>query len=172
MNKVIRDRLDILPETGEVLTKGRNKPRGRLSSGGYYRVSVEYNGKVFSKPRSHFIWWAVTGEWPSSEIDHIDRDKKNDRFSNLRLVTRRENQVNNPTRCDNKSGYKGVHYDRGWVVQLRVKGKKVFCGRYKCIHTAAIVYNYAAKHFHGPTAFINSFNYNLRQNINSLMESN
>ena len=36
----------------------------------------------------------MTGEWPSLEVDHKDRDKSNDRWSNLRLATEEEQHAN------------------------------------------------------------------------------
>jgi len=54
-------------------------------------------------------WFMVHGSLPK-EIDHINRDKKDNRISNLRECTRSENMQNTGLRKDNKTGFKGV----GW----------------------------------------------------------
>ena len=52
-------------------------------------------------------------------IDHINRDKLDNRRENLRVVSKSENAVNSP-RCDNAKGY----YKSGnlWVVRVRRNG--------------------------------------------------
>lgn len=40
-----------------------------------------------------------TGMWPEGEVDHINRDKTDNRLCNLRVVTHRENRLNCPD-CD------------------------------------------------------------------------
>lgn len=47
--------------------------------------------------RSHIVWFLCTGEWPSKEIDHEDRDTANDQFENLREVTTKQNAKNRDT---------------------------------------------------------------------------
>lgn len=63
------------------------------------------------------------------EIDHIDRNKRNNVPANLRLVTRSINNANIGPRKENTSGYHGVSwhgYGKGyWVAQLKVNGKRV-----------------------------------------------
>jgi hypothetical protein len=36
----------------------------------------------------------VSGEWPDGEVDHVNRDKTDNRIANLRVVTHRENAAN------------------------------------------------------------------------------
>lgn len=52
------------------------------------------------------------GQWPSSELDHINGDKLDNRIVNLRLANRSQNNAN--TRCRSKVGMKGV---------VEIKGK-------------------------------------------------
>ena len=65
----------------------------------------------------------VTGAWPT-EIDHINRIRHDNRWENLREVTRRENRWN--TVASNISGVKNVHFhnrDQLWVVKMERQGK-------------------------------------------------
>jgi hypothetical protein len=63
---------------------------------------------IFDRPlMGHRVAWAIYyGDWPETEIDHIDRVKDNNRILNLRLVTRSENLRNRvlPPRKGNARG--------------------------------------------------------------------
>ena len=61
---------------------------------------------------------------------------------------------------NNKSGYKGVYFDRSknrpsrFVAQIRLNGKK-YRARYKTLEEAAIGYNNLAKTLFGEFALLN-----------------
>lgn len=76
---------------------------------GKYRC-VEIKGRNFYCQR--VIWALVTGSWPELFIDHLDRDRVNNRWSNLSEVTKSENGVNREyvPHGDTPSGTKGVCY--------------------------------------------------------------
>lgn len=84
--------------------------------------------------KSHRIAWLLShGEWPSGMIDHINRDRSDNRLLNLRVVERAENAKNAKMRTDNKSGHKGVSWHaRGkkWRACYVVSGKQVYLGLY------------------------------------------
>jgi hypothetical protein len=58
---------------------------------GRYRV-ITIDGVNY--PAHRLAWLYVTGRWPHPEIDHIDGDRTNNRFANLREVTHSENMRN------------------------------------------------------------------------------
>jgi len=65
------------------------------------------------KYRAHrIVWMIVTGAWPEGEIDHIDGDKSNNRFNNLRSVTHSENMKNMKRSSRNTSGVVGVTWSQ------------------------------------------------------------
>src|SRR4051794_35927015 len=47
-------------------------------------------------------------------VDHINRDPSDNRRENLRCVTRRQNTLNRRLNSNNKSGYKGVSWNKGY----------------------------------------------------------
>ena len=90
------------------------------------------------------------------QTDHINHNPLDNRRSNLRTVSHVQNSYNKKAYPNNKSGYKGVCWDRGaWHVQIQVNKKKMHLGRFKDIRAAAMRYNGAAKQFHGEYARLN-----------------
>lgn len=97
-------------------------PAGWKNSNGYTRITV--SGKSYYAHR--LAWLYMTGEWPAEEVDHINGDRRDNRFANLRATTVSLNRANTKRRSDNTSGYKGVCWDRNrkrWLV--RAAGKHV-----------------------------------------------
>lgn len=93
--------------------------------------------------------------------DHENRNKLDNRRTNLRAATRIQNSGNAGKRKQAKeatSKYKGVSFDNGkqrWLAQGRSKGKMVFLGRFKDEEIAARTYDaWASKHF-GVFAYLN-----------------
>jgi hypothetical protein len=65
------------------------------------------------------------------EVDHINGDKLDNRKSNLRTVTRRQNSLNRPLPKTNKSGYRGVAWNKKtgrWRAIFKFRGKQVHVG--------------------------------------------
>lgn len=81
---------------------------GKGSGGGYVKISID--GKLYLAHR--LAWLYEFGEWPS-ELDHRDRNRSNNRISNLRSVTRGQNCVNGAAMPSNTTGYRGVHFHKG-----------------------------------------------------------
>ena len=83
---------------------------------------------------AHRVIWAIMhGSWPEY-VDHIDRDKKNNRLVNLRAVSNQENSRNASANKANTSGIKGVCWHRGgqfWTARITVNYKSVHLGSFK-----------------------------------------
>lgn len=77
------------------------------------------------------VWALVHGEWPAGQIDHIDGDRLNNRPSNLRDVTHRQNTMNRGIRRDNATGVVGVvKHRRNGTYDARIsdRGKRIHLG--------------------------------------------
>jgi hypothetical protein len=86
-------------------------------------------GRAFLAHRIIFLW--MTGDWPSEEIDHVNRDRIDNRWLNLRAASRLQNSKNQPMRVNNKSGHTGVHWLKReglWRAQINVDTKVLTLG--------------------------------------------
>lgn len=101
----------------------------------YIRISI--NGKRYQAHR--LAWLYMTGEWPPHEIDHKDRSKHNNVWTNLRCATTKQNQENITKRANTSSGVTGVSWSVGaqkWVVSLMNFGKRIYLGNYISLEEA------------------------------------
>lgn len=128
------------PETG-VFT--RNTSWGRRKAGDVagcispqgYRYLV-FNGRATPAHRLAWLW--VHNEWPSGDIDHINRDRLDNRIENLRCVSRSVNCHNIPAR--GHSGEKGVTASskgKRWDARIMINRKPIYLGQYATKEEAA-----------------------------------
>ncbi len=92
----------------------------------------------------------------SEIIDHIDGDGLNNRRSNLRIVTNRQNQQNR-FHSLGKSPYKGINFRRrtnNYQARITVDGKRLFLGSFDTPEKAHAAYCVAAKKEFGEFANI------------------
>lgn len=83
-------------------------------------------------------------------VDHINGDGLDNRRSNLRVATNAENGRNRRISVANKSGFKGVDFNRGrWRATIRDGSRPVFLGRFKTPEEAHDAYCKAAVKLHG-----------------------
>jgi len=106
---------------------------------------VHIDGKTYSAHR--IIWLICNGKYPDGEIDHINRNKTDNRIENLRDVTRAINELNKGVRKDSKTGVKGVtaHKDGGYFSFIQRNGKRHYLGHFKSIDDASNAYQTAQK---------------------------
>ncbi len=119
------------PETGLV----KSKRTGKLVTSkkrGY--LCTECNCQQMYLHR--VIWKMMTGEDPGDrQIDHINGNKSDNRWSNLRLVTPQENMWNIQGRLGISRRHNGT-----WLTTITVDGKTVNLGSYQCPLIARIAY--------------------------------
>ena len=103
----LREVLNYDPQSGEFRRRvDRGRGRGHRWKAGtiagrkaqYIHINIDY--ALYAAHR--LAWLYMTGEWPSRGIDHIDRDKHNNAWSNLRLADKSQNAMNSKMRSTNK----------------------------------------------------------------------
>ena len=153
----VRELLDYNPLTGVFLWRvspSRNTPDGSVAGAdceGYRLIRV-----AGGRYKGHQIAWLyMTGEWPTSRIDHEDTNRGNNIWANLRLATNSQNKANMGKRADNKSGFKGVSWykpTKKWVAQIGCNGKREALGYFTDPEKAHSAYCEAAKRLFGEFA--------------------
>ena len=91
---------------------------------GYRAISVK--NKLYLAHR--LAWLYMTGEWPKDQIDHINHDRVDNRWVNLRKATRQENGKNMSMSKRNTSGVTGVCWakvESKWFAQIMVDSKTI-----------------------------------------------
>lgn len=129
-------------------SKGKRVVVGNVAGGvsgnmGYHMVSV--GGKKFCAHRVIWLWHH--GYMPENDVDHINRDKTDNRIENLREVSRSCNMRNTDNLSNCTSGVKGVSFDNPsgfWMAQITVRGRSVYLGRYPDF-TEAVCHRLAAE---------------------------
>ena len=134
----VRELFSYEPETGLITwAKRRFGVKFGSEAGtehkGYKRVKVD--SKLIL---AHRIAWAMHyGAWPEGDLDHINRNRSDNRITNLREASRSGNMINRAY-PKGGSGVTGVsRHKRGWQASIRVNGRSVYLGIFKTIEDAA-----------------------------------
>lgn len=115
-------------DNGNLYWKETGKKAGTPRKEGY--IVIQINKIQYYAHR--LIWSLLNGEIPSDKyIDHINRNKSDNKIENLRLVTNRENALNKPNKPSN-TGIYGVSKDRDYYkVSFTVNNKSIHVGNFK-----------------------------------------
>jgi hypothetical protein len=126
----LKELLHYAPETGLFTWKVKSASHilvGDIIDGidlhGYTLIGIGY--KNFKAHRLAFLY--MLGRLPK-EVDHINRIRHDNRWSNLREVTRAENMWNRKINTDNNYGVKGLTFLKTkqlWLGQIQTNGKRV-----------------------------------------------
>lgn len=117
---------------------------------GYLQIYIK--GKKVLAHR--LAWYYMTGENPpvSMSIDHINGIQNDNRICNLRLATQSQNSMNSKISSSNKSGCKGVFWNKRkqrWYVTPKLNGKKLYLGSFINKSDAINAYCEFAREHHG-----------------------
>ena len=120
----------------------------RISTKGYAVTSVQG-----SQTQMHRL---LLQPPPDMQVDHINRNRLDNRRQNLRVVTHQQNCMNRGALS--ASGIKGVGYHRQqgvWQAYIAMDGKQRYLGKYRTALEAAKAYNTAASELFGEHAVLN-----------------
>lgn len=125
---------------------------------GYAVTSVKNNVGIYKRHKMHNMVFGQKKIKAGYTVDHISRDRADNRKSNLRLANASQNQQNKGIQKNNSTGYKGVYFckhSQRFIVAIGFKGKQTKYGKYKLVEDAAKRYNEVALKLHGEFAYQN-----------------
>lgn len=149
----LKEALDYDPETGVFAWKERPRHHftcdwswkvqgsrkgteaGYLDPTGYIQLRIK--NVLYKAHRLAFLY--MEGAFPEQEVDHINHQRADNRWSNLRPVSGWDNSKNCTRRTDNKSGHTGICWasqKKLWLVQISISKKNKFIGYYHDIEDA------------------------------------
>lgn len=137
----------LLPGHSDKFPNGKSRV-GSLNRGGYWCIHI------YKKPYpAHRLGWAmINGHFPKShlDIDHINRNKLDNRYCNLRLATRGQNNINSRPRGSNR--LKGAYRTREgklWRSQIKINNKSVHLGHFRTEEEAHQAWRHKAGEIYG-----------------------
>lgn len=146
----LREVLNYSPDTGKftwaITRRGCKKGSvaGCKMKHGY--IAIRVDNVLHTAHR--LAWLHVNGKWPDKQIDHINRDRADNRAANLREVTNAENAQNQRLR-KNKSGFTGVRKENSkWLAEIKVAYKPIRIGLFDTPEAAHEAYILAKRKFH------------------------
>lgn len=153
--ELARKRFNYNPATG-VISRARavrHLPSGSVVTGtlshGYVRIWIE--GRQVAAHR--LAWLLMTGNWPSNDIDHIDGNRANNAWANLRQVDRSTNleNIHNAKSHNKSTGLLGAYHSPTpgrFVSRIQVKGKSISLGSFGTASDAHAAYLSAKRVLH------------------------
>ena len=155
----VRTFFDYEPDTGFLrwrVNRSRHKAGATAGTmkkkhGARWYVQVRFEGRWYLAHRLIFAW--MTGRWPTHQIDHINLDRADNRWSNLREATPSQNAGNRGVARTNRLGIKGVivverYGVKKYEARIRIAGKQKHLGRFNTAQEAHRAYILAAGEQH------------------------
>lgn len=105
----------------------KNTAAGMLHPEGYWIIKINYRG--WKAHRLAFIY--MTGSEPSCETDHVNGIRNDNRWCNLRAVSKQENLKNQKQYKNNSSGVTGVSLKKQsgkWQAYIRDGNHQIHLG--------------------------------------------
>lgn len=119
------------------------KPAGFRRKDGYLQIKID--GRPILAHR--LVWFWMTGAWPPLYIDHINGDRSDNRYENLRCADKSTNHSNNFVANKNNlsTGARCVYIKKprgtrkgGYVfASVRIRGKRHYLGKFDTIEAAS-----------------------------------
>jgi len=153
----LRELFSYDPDTGiiaRLISTSSNARAGDVAgcvhkASGYLIIRI--GGRLYKAHRLAFLF--MTGIWPPHQIDHVNLDRADNRWVNLRMATGAQNSANTRVKTSNKSGFKGVvKGGRKWEARIQVNGKPLYLGSGDTREEAAALYADAAVKYYGEFA--------------------
>jgi HNH endonuclease len=144
----LQERLSYNPETGSFTWKSHRKSTqigktaGAVARNGYRRIKLGQRDRLAHR----LAWLYVYGVMPAGDIDHINRNRADNRIENLRLANRSQNGANARLWKSNTSGLRGVRrFHKKWRATIGYGGQLYHLGTFATAEEASNAYRVAAR---------------------------
>lgn len=123
--------------TGQLLRIKKNKPDEYspvtfIDRHGYIVATASIDGKQYMRYAHRVIWFLCNGDIPDKMvIDHIDRNKLNNKITNLRLITQQQNLLNKNNKSSATKGTYKPSASKSWYAEITYKNKRYYLGCFK-----------------------------------------
>ena len=117
-------------------TKNAGREAGSLDKHGY--IVMHVGSKHYKAHRLAFL--LMTGSLPKGQVDHINGNRSDNRWSNLRDVPKLLNALNQKRHTTNKSGITGVRFAphiKKWMAYIGHRNKMHHLGVFDTLEEAA-----------------------------------
>lgn len=120
-----------------------NQWKWRFDMQGYSSRTIYLGGGRKNQIQKGIYMHNLINKTPKGfHTDHINRNKLDNRKSNLRTCSQSLNGINRGKPKNNKSGYKNINWwKNAWVVELKINKIKIYAGRFKLLKDAIIKRN-------------------------------
>lgn len=146
----VRDLFDYDPTDGQLRWRVKKRWNGKVGAvagavnrDGYREIGVD--GRTYKAHR--LVWLHQHGAWPAGQIDHANRDRSDNRLSNLRDANASQNCANKSTTA--ADGMRGIYIKRKRRVRygahIKVAGKNRHLGYFDTLEQAQAAYSLAAQ---------------------------
>lgn len=139
-------------ETGEFIWRCNSQRAGTLTNCGYIAIMIDYK-----QYKAHRLAWLYIHGYIPVKLDHKDRNRRNNKMTNLRCATDSQNGANAIRPVNNTSGFKGVSFDKStgkWMVYIMKNRIQRALGRYDTAELAAAAYERAASSLFAEFAYV------------------
>jgi len=155
--EILKSYLTYDPDTGHFVRNRDKKILGTKHSTGY--IVIRLNKPINKLYKAHRLAWLyIYGYFPKNVIDHINRDGFDNKLSNLREITQKQNSENRLLNKNNTSGFKGVSWSKNnnkWRARIWNNKKEIFLGFFDEKIDAVNSYIEAARKFHTVNPYVN-----------------
>lgn len=118
-----------------------------VNANGYLQTNAYAEGKTL------LLHKFIVGDYKKGFcVDHIDRNKLNNRKTNLRICLPKDNAKNTSIRIDNTSGFTGVYKSKDrskWWAEITANGEKHYLGSFENFNDAVRARLDAEKEYFG-----------------------